>query len=89
MLLSRTLIKKKSSSNSIENPLHISIHFYSKYLKKKMRVVLQVKSPSCSWCFDFVFPLPPSVTDGGTARCSLKKNHEIPIPPRVDPDTNG
>ena len=34
MLLSRTLIKKKSSSNSIENPLHISIHFYSKYLKK-------------------------------------------------------
>jgi len=37
---------------------------------KKLQVVLQVKSPSYSWCFVFVFPFPQIVIDGRTARCS-------------------
>jgi len=30
---------------------------------KNLQVVLQVKSPSYSWCFVFVFPLQPLVTE--------------------------
>jgi hypothetical protein len=74
----RTLIKKKGRSNSIENPLSPT-DFYSMCLKR-LQVVLQVKSPSYSWCFVFVFPLPPIVKDGRIASCSFKKSHEISHP---------
>jgi hypothetical protein len=67
MLLSRTLIKKKGNSKSIENPFLVS---YSAYLKK-LQVVLQVKSSSYCWCFVFVFPLPSIATDGRIARYSF------------------
>ena len=72
MLLSRTLIKKKGSCNSIENPFLSSTDFSSTYVYlKKLQVVLQMKSPFCSWCFVFVFPLPPAATDGRTVRYSF------------------
>ena len=70
MLPSRTQIKKKGRSNSIENPFLFPINVYSTYLKK-LQVVLQVKSSSYSQCFAFVFPLPPTVTDGRITRCSF------------------
>jgi len=50
--------------------------FYSTYLKK-LQVLLQVKSSSSIWYFGFVFPVPPIVTDGRTARYSLKKKKKF------------
>jgi hypothetical protein len=45
MLLSRTLIKKKGSSNYIQNPFLVYYRFLY-HVPKKLRVVLQVKSLS-------------------------------------------
>ena len=71
MLLSKTLIKKRGSSYSIENPILVLQIFFLHVPKKKMQVVLQVKSPTYSLCFVFVYPFPPTVTDGRIARCSF------------------
>jgi len=70
MLPSRTLIKKRVAPTVSRIPFLSPTDFYSTYLKKR-QVVLQVKSSSYSQCFVFVFPLPPTVTDGRIARCSF------------------
>jgi hypothetical protein len=62
MLLSRTINKKNCSSNNIENPFLVSYRFFSMHLKK-MHVVLP------SEIFEFL--LPPIVTGGRIARCSI------------------
>jgi len=70
MLRSRTLIKKKGSSNNIANPFLCVLQIL-KHVPEKLQVALQVKSSSYSWCFVFVFPLPPTVRDVRIARCSF------------------
>ena len=79
-------VKKKGSSNNIENPFLVSCRSFSTYLKK---------IASCSSgvialleLIFFVFPLPPTVTDGRTSRHSFYKNRGISLHPRVDPDTS-
>jgi hypothetical protein len=88
MILPRTIIKKKCSSSIIENTFLVSYRFF-KHLPKKLQVVIQVKSPSCSWVLFSYFLSHQLRQTVELLDMHSKKSHEISRHPRADTVTSG
>jgi len=59
----------RRQERGLRTPFLCPTDFYSK--KKTANCTSRQIDPLCSWCFVFVFPLPPIVTADRIARCSI------------------